>query len=1366
MKDINKRLSALSPEKRDQLLKQLKKLGNTTTTSGSIEHSRENRELPLSFAQERMWFLNQLEPESATYNIPVAFLIKGELDVQAFSKSLNEIIKRHEVLRTTFARPNGQPIPVVTPFSWLEIPVENLEEFSTAQRNERAFQIAEEEAKHPFNLAQESLLRFRLLRLQAQNFMFVLTMHHIVSDGWSMDIFMRELTTLYEAFSHGKPSPLPPLPIQYTDFAAWQHNWLQSEDFMAQIAYWRQHLQNDLPILHLSTDRPRPAMQSYRGAIHKFVVSTSHTNELKSLCLQEGVTLFMFLLAVYQTFLYRYTGQEDIVVGSPIANRKSRETEYLIGFFVNTLILRTQLSGDLPFTEMLQRVREVTLEAYTNQDVPFEKLVEELHPERNLSNHPLFQTMLVLQKNQQKMLQISDFALEPVQVHTDTSKFDLSLFVWEEEKELTAAFEYNSDLFNPETIQRFALHFHGLLESVLRSPDQKLAQIPLMSRSEQQHMLALWNTTYEPAPPDQSFLRVFERQVEHTPEAIAVVFEENTLSYQELNKRANKLAHYLQKLGVGPEKLVGICTERSLEMIVGLLGILKAGGAYIPIDPAFPSERQAFMLEDSNAPVLLTQQKLLCQLPERDCTCLCLDSDWHLLAEEPDSNFISALVDTNLAYIIYTSGSTGNPKGVQVTHHSLYNFLLSMQKSLTLTEHDIFLAVTTFSFDIAALELYLPLLSGAKLLITGRKSVIDGELLAQSLVENRVTFLQATPSTWRLLLEAEWQGNQQLTMLCGGETLPPDLAKRLLIKGKALWNLYGPTETTIWSSAIKISQLDQHISIGRPLANTQLYILDPYLQLQPIGAPGELYIGGEGLARGYLHRPELTAERFLPDPFNSQAGSRFYRTGDRACYLADGTIEHLGRFDTQIKLRGFRIELEEIERVLERLDTVRAAAVIISGEAEETKELVAYIVPQSGSTYMRENIQNMLRSILPEYMIPTTLVIIDTLPLTPNRKLDRKALPKPEHMRGHDKVYVPPRDALEFQLVQIWEDILDKHPIGVTENFFDLGGHSFLAMRLINQIRKQFGPHLPLSVLFEKKTIEQFACILRQKQKASQGSCLVAIQPYGNNLPFFCVHPAGGNVLCYMKLAEYLGPNQPFYGLQAAEVYGQKVAAASIQDMATRYIQAIQAVFPHGPFQLGGWSIGGAIAFEMAVQLQKKGIPIQLLALIDTPSVWKDDEPLDDSYLLMWAMRDVLQRTNKEQEKTFEHLWDTELSALSREQKLDRYYHLAKAAHMIPPEIELEDIQNDLQLYRTNIQAVQRYTPSTPYQGNITLFKASDVEESQNRTRVEEWQNFSSQPLQIYTIPGTHRMLVEEPFVQTLAEKLSSCMSIIDIERG
>ncbi|MDJ0901106.1 MAG: amino acid adenylation domain-containing protein [Xenococcus sp. MO_188.B8] len=1122
MKDVNLRIAELSPAKRAILEQKLKQKAVNAEGQENIGIKKRRRQYsaPLSSAQTRMWLLDQLEPGNLAYNRPSNLKLTGRLNINVLEKSLNEIVRRHEILRTSFRESDGQIFQEIASNLALTLSIIELSHLSSEDSKNEVRRLTTEEAQRPFDLSRLPLIRATLLRLGEEEHILLLTMHHIIFDGWSMGVLLGELATVYEAFCTGKPSPLPELPIQYADFAHWQQQRLQGNLLASELEYWKKQLAGDLPVLELPTDRPRTAVQTNKGARQGLLLPKNLSESLKDLSRTEGVTLFMTLLAAFGILLHRYTGQEDIIVGSPIGGRDRIETENLIGFFINTLVLRTQLDGNPTFKELLARVKEVATGAIAHQEIPLEKLVEELQPERDLIHTPLFQVLFQLRNIPQAALELQSLKFQEFQLDRGIAAFDLTLDIVEEPAGLSCVFAYKTDLFDAATITQMAGHFQTLLSAIVENPQQRVGELPLLTPAEKHQLLVEWNDTKSEYPSDKCIHQLFEEQVEKTPDAVAVVFEDKQLTYRELNARANQLARYLRSLGVKPEVLVGICLERSLEMVVGLLAILKAGGAYVPIAPALPTERIAYMLENSQARVLLTQQDLFEWLPKLKTQVVYLDSQKETIAQENSQNLTSGLTASNLVYVTYTSGSTGAPKGVQIEHRSMVNFLSSISFKLGITPNDTLLSVTTISFDISVLEIFGPLTVGARLVLVSREVASDGTQLLKALKESTATVMQGTPVTWRLLLAAGWVHSERLKILCGGETWSPELANQLLERGSGLWNLYGPTETTIWSSTFKVESIEGSISIGRPIANTEFYILDAHHQPVPIGVPGELFIGGDGLARGYLNRPELTQEKFIPNPFDKskvksqkrrnpasakdarerppRQSKLLYKTGDLARYLPDGNIECLGRIDSQVKIRGFRIELGEIESVLSSHPQIQQAVVIAREDVPRDKRLVAYIV-SSDKSITSSQLRQFLKQKLPEYMVPSAFILLENLPLTPNGKVDRRALPIPEVELIREGEYVAPHTATEEIIANLFAGVLKIENVGIHDNFFELGGHSLLATQLVSRLRKTLSVKLPLRSLFEAPTVGQLA---EQINTATRGN-IAPIRPVSRdkNLP-------------------------------------------------------------------------------------------------------------------------------------------------------------------------------------------------------------------------------------------------------------------------
>ncbi|WP_139488457.1 non-ribosomal peptide synthetase [Brevibacillus dissolubilis] len=1048
-------------------------------TGGPIQPASRDQALPLSFAQQRLWFFEQFMDGSTLYNIPNALRMTGDLDIRAWEQSLHTIMQRHETLRTSFTVADGQPIQVIRDASAWSMKLIDLRNLPADEKEAEVQRLAAEEAAKPFVITQDYLLRAQLIQTGDQEYVFLLTLHHIVADAWSLGILINELMTAYQAYRADETPQLPALPIQYADYAVWQRDWLQGEILDNQMNYWKQKLHDSEPLLQLPTDRPRPAVQTYDGDKFTTIFSTELQEQLRELSRRQGSTLFMTLLAAFQGLLHRYSGQEDILVGSPIAGRNKQETEGLIGCFINTLVMRTDLSGQPTFTELLARTRETALGAYAHQDLPFEKLVDELHLERSMSYSPLFQVMFILQNVPMQAEDQSDLVIAPLEASEGPvmSKFDLTLTMVESDAGLLATFEYNTALFEKATIERMAKHFNTFLEQVLIRADQPINTVPLMEADEIASLRNEYNQTDKPYTREASVYEQFSAQAAATPDHKALVVNHTSITYAELNARANQLAHTLIARGAGPEVLVGLSTERSIEMFVGLLGILKAGAAYVPIDPAFPQDRIAHIIEDSQVTLLLTQDHLVSHLPEHTAQVICLDSDWSMIAQASTENPPKTATADNLAYVIYTSGSTGKPKGVMLEHGSLTNFITAMTEVIDFAPDKNILSVTTISFDIFVLESLLPLTQGQCVVLATEDEQNDPQLLKEVIIAHDVKMMQTTPSRYQLILQNEELSSCLMNLsdiLVGGEALTETVLAGLRKASNArIFNMYGPTETTIWSTMKEVTTED--VSIGRPIANTQVFVVDTTHNLQPAGVIGELCIAGDGLARGYWRRPDLTAERFVPNPYGAP-GSRMYKTGDLARYLPNGELQYMGRNDYQVKVRGYRIELGEIEATIRQHPDVKEAIVLAREDQPGDKRLVAYLICQPEAEFAASELNRFLADRLPSYMIPSHFMKLDALPMTPNGKVDRKALPKPdaEHVRSTVE-YVAPQTPTELMLHAHWSSLLGVERIGVHENFFEVGGHSMLATQLIFKVREEVQVEVPLRILFETPTIAGMA---------------------------------------------------------------------------------------------------------------------------------------------------------------------------------------------------------------------------------------------------------------------------------------------------
>jgi amino acid adenylation domain-containing protein len=1205
MYDPSKNKFNLSEKRLALLEKLVQQKGYDSPSVSAVSHRDKAVPVPLSFSQERLWFLDQLEPDSPAYNMSLALRLTGNLNVAALEQSLGEILRRHEVLRTTFITGNDQPVQVIAPSGTFTLPLMDLSALPEEQREAKARELASEEASCPFDLTTGPLLRATLLQLDPKEHVLLVTMHHIVSDGWSMGIFNREFSVLYDAFSEGNPSPLPELPIQYADFAVWQRKWLQGERLEEQLRFWKDHLRG-ITTLELPADRPRPSVQTFHGATHTVVFPKGLTEALRSLSRKEGATLFMTLLTAFQCLLHRYTGQDDIVVGTPIANRGRTEIEGLIGFFVNTLVMRADTSGNPVFRELLKQVQKSALDAYAHQDLPFERLVGELQPERDLSRNPLFQVMFALQNTPLLPLEMPGLTLSRMEIKGSRTRFDLEVHLREEAEGLKGAFVYNTDLFDAVTIERMAGHYQRMLEGIVADPDQRVSELPLLTDAERHQLLVEWNDTTTNYPKDKCIHQLFEEQVEKTPDAIAVVFEDQQLTYRELNNKANQLAHYLRKQDVGPEAMVGICIERSLEMVICVLGILKAGAAYVPLDPAYPKERLSFMLEDTGSPLLLAQSSLSGVLPENKAQVVCVDQAWETIEKESTLNLAGTASQDNLAYVLYTSGSTGRPKGVAMEHRPLCNLISWQIRNSVLSTNAKTLQFASLSFDVSFQEIFSTWCSGGTLMVTSELLRRDPAALLHYLEKASIDRLFLPFVALQQLAEvAAWHDSFPYSLrevITAGEQLriTPSVARMFERLGNCrLYNQYGPTESHV-VTAFELSGAPEEWPslppIGRPIGNTNIYLLDCNQKPVPAGVAGELYIGGKCLARGYINRPELTASRFIWNPFRNNPGERLYRTGDIARYLSDGSIEYLGRSDNQLKVRGFRIEPGEIESVLGRHPGVRETAVIARKDKSGSNRLLAYVVLNMAPAITTNELRNFLTQRLPDYMVPSAFVVLDSLPLTPSGKVDRRALPDPGTERPDaGKEFVAPRNDLEIKLVRIWENILDVRPVGITDNFFELGGHSLLAVRVAAEIKKITRHKFPVMAIFQFPTIEQLAEVLTKEGCSVQFSSLVQIQPGYVRLPFFWVHGQQSDTL----LPRYLD-SQPLYGLIHQGQDG-RIPFTTVDDISAHYLKEIRTVQPKGPYLLGGYCFGGMVALEMAQKLLNQGDEVSLLFLLDPP---------------------------------------------------------------------------------------------------------------------------------------------------------------------
>jgi amino acid adenylation domain-containing protein len=1323
---------------------------------------RPDERIPLSFAQERLWFLDRMEPGGTFYSIPAALRATGRLDLAALRAAFDGLVRRHEPLRATFHQEEGEPWQRFEAGTKAPMPVVDLTALPSGRREPEALRQVRAEAMRPFDLERGPVLRMLLLRMEPELWVMFVNMHHIVSDGWSVGVFIRELAALYGGRFAGEQ--LPALPVRYSDFVAWQRRWLSGEVLDAQIAWWKQELAGASTLLELPTDRPRPPVQSFRGASRPMIIPAELSAGIRTLGRREGGTLFMTLLAGFLALLHRYTGQEDVLVGSPIANRVRPEVEGLIGLFVNAVTLRGRLGGEPTFRDFLQRVRTAALGAYAHQDLPFERLVQEMQVERSLARHPLYQVVFSLQNTPGGALELPGISLEPLDLEGGTAKLDLLLSFADDDTEgaeLGGGWEYSTDLFDNATVERMSGHLRTLLAAAVSEPGRRIADLPLLTGAETLQLLGEWNDTAGPAPGDLCLHHLLEASVARDPGAVAVTYEDESLTYGELAGRAERLARRLRGMGVGPEALVGLCLERGIDRLVAVVAVFKAGGAYLPLDPSHPRDRLTWTLEDSRARVVLTHENLLAVVPETGAEVVCLDRSAEEPAGEPAADMLFRPDPDNLAYVIYTSGSTGRPNGVMVTHRTAVQLIVQAVEHAELEPGGRVLQAVSFSFDASVLETWMALAAGATLCISRRETRMSGEAVGEMIRRERITAAVMTPAVLGALPPPSELPSLRV-ILAGGDSCPGEVATRWAPPASGLsrlYNCYGPTETTIYTAMLScFGAYRKEPPIGRPIRNARAYLFDPRGQLVPAGVPGELHMAGAGLARGYLNRPRLTAARFVPDPFAppGHPGERLYRTGDLARWLPGGDLEFLGRVDRQVKIRGLRIELGEIEAALSKHPLVAECAVFVHDEG--SRRLAACVVPrpetgelerQDLSSQLREH----LRARLPEYMVPAGFLFLEALPLTPTGKLDRRALAQlGGGLRGipADAERVEARDVLELELARIWAEVLEVPRVGVRDDFFELGGHSLMAVRLMARVKERFGRELPLAILFQGGTVEAMAARLRDGVEEASGSILVPIQSKGSEPPLFLVHPAGGDVLCFAVLGRHLSPDQPVYGLQSRGLSGSEAPLDHVEEMAALYLEEMKRVQPAGPYRIGGWSLGGLIAWEMARQLRERGEEVGLLALLDSSpeiaegggeGVFEDDADfLADmaAYVEnLWGKRVGVSRED--------------LKGLDREAQLARLLEAFREADFLPPGAGLDQVRRVLDVYRANARAASLYEPK-PYCGRVTLFRAGEGEDDFG------WGRLASEPVEVVPVPGHHLTLLAEPNVQILAQRLRASL--------
>ncbi|MFI6019882.1 amino acid adenylation domain-containing protein [Streptomyces sp. NPDC051287] len=1291
---------------------------------------------PLSAAQRRVWLLEHLRPELVEYNMAQVFELAGLLDVDALAAALRLVVERHTILRSRVVQDAaGGPRLRVGPASAVRLQRTDLRYLAVGPAYEEAYRLRDADISGRFDLATGPWLRARLTELPEQRYLFTVVVHHIAVDAASMQILWQELSKAYAAFTAGGRPELPELPIQYEDYAELAARQLESPEAAAEVEFWKRTMAGATPT-ELRGDRPRPAVRGGAGARVSHVIDPAVADGVRELAQKYHVSPFMVLFAAFAALVSRHSGSRDVTVGVPMSGRTLQETEGLIGFFVNTVLLRTDLDGNPTFAELLSRVRGTTLEAYEHQGVPFDVLVDELRPERDLSRNPLFQLLFNLVEEQASQLRLPRVSARSLPVEADTARFDLDVTVVTRGRRMEVLISYATELFEAGTVARFAEHYRRILADAVRRPETRIGDLDLLAPEEERLLLSDWNDT---AGPESPLLvpDLVDRQAARTPDAVAVEgLDGERLTYAELVRRASALAAVLRAEGAGQDAPVGVMVERSPDLLVALLAVLKSGAAYLPLESDYPPERLAYVLADSGARLLLGRPELVARLdPAPDVRVIDVGRPPRVSVE---SGPAAPVGPDDLAYVIYTSGSTGRPKGVMVPHRGLVNFVADIGATLGLSGDDVLCAVTTVAFDASVLELFVPLAHGTRVVLVDRETSADGAALARIVAESGTTVMAATPATWHLLLLSGWQGGD-LQAVSGGEALSAQLAQELAPRVSRLWNVYGPTETSVYSTVQLIAPPapGEPVSIGLPIANTTVHVVDDRMRLVPIGAVGELVIGGAGVTRGYAGRPALTAERFVPDPFG--AGGRLYRTGDLARRRPDGTLEFIGREDTQVKIRGHRIELGEIESVLQRYPSVDRAAVITAGE-DMARRIVGYVSWRDEPD--EPGLRAHLREHLPQYMVPAVLVGLERMPLTPNGKVDRKQLPEAAAEAGAEPV--APRDSLELRVTSICERVLGRSPVGVRDDFFAAGGNSLSAFELVEAVRRELGVSVPLSTFFRSPTIEALCGALPGLSAVSERLLvpLSAASP-ATRSPLFLVHPHGGGVSSYMGLARELEGAVDLYGVEAVGYNTDAAPLRTVEEIAERYLAEMAEQAPEGPVLLGGWSFGGVVAFEMAVRLERAGREVGALVLLDSPVPGSADLVGDE---------DVLSRFGADAGLSSDEMDDLDDNALIAA--------LVRQSHQdgrLPDRIESTAVRRMVEVARANGEAAGRYRPGAVVHADVHLLTVSESHPTLKSPDVDPgaWQALTRGRVRTVPVPGNHHDMVHPPHVAELAARIA-----------
>jgi amino acid adenylation domain-containing protein len=1315
------------------------------TAAGTIpRRAPEVRELPLSFGQEQLWFIDQFAPGLPVYNIASALRLHGKLDAAALGRALDDLVARHEVLRSRLVNAQGRPLQVIDPPCARRLVVDNLSAYVAAARDTRLRELAKQEAASPFDLAAGPLFRARLICLSSEEHVLLVCAHHSVFDGWSFEVFIRELSMLYQAHATGQAASLPEMPVQFADYALWERQRLQGELLQDLVDYWRTAL-DGLSTMQMPTDRPRPLLQSFDGGFQKLNVDSDVLDGLKLLSRQAGSTLFVTLLAAVQVLVHRYTGQDDIVVGTASANRSRPELAPLIGYLVNTLPIRTDTSGDPTFVDLLRKVRTTTIDAYAHQDLPFARLVEALRVERDPSRSPLFQIVFTMVENPDTDIRAGDVSIRPESVDVAPAKVDLQFFIETRPSGMCVSLSYATALFDDATARRMLEHLRVLVTGIAADPTRRLSQLPLLTPEELQRELVEWNDTAVVYPPS-CVHQLFEQQVERAADGIAAVFGDNRWTYAQLNAHANQIARTLHQRGVGAETLVGISMPPSLHRLAAVLGVLKAGAGYVPLDPDLPAERLDYMIDDADIPIVLTTTAAARPTAAAAAEIMPLDQYWPAISRQPVENPDYPVGPQNVAYVLYTSGSTGRPKGVVVEHGTVVNYLHGMLRHFTLGPDDRWLQFASLSFDVSVLDMFISLCSGATTVFDTLENLHSPPRLAALMRHHKVSFACLPPAVVNLLADEALPDLRVL--ISAGDALASDVVEKFLRPGLHFYNGYGPTETTC---GVTLMQLDATTPlpppIGGPLSNYKAYVLDAHLNPLPVGATGELYVGGPVHARGYLKQPALTEQRWIPDPFSSQPDARLYRTGDLVRRLSDGNMQFIGRIDNQVKIRGLRVELGEIEVALTTHPAIVEALVLAIDDAAGQKQLIGYARVNGGTIPLASaDLRQHLARQLPSYMIPAHFVVLDQFPLNSSGKIDRRALPKPDTSSTE---HAPPRTLLETLLVDLYTSLLARADIGIDDSFFEIGGNSLQAMQLISRLHTDLAVDTDVTAIFLAPTPRQLAALLSEKHGLQDAETAVAnptvvdLTNGSGGQPLFFFHAISGSVYPYAHLTKELTQTYNVCGVEAAGLSEASTAVADLDQMVSAYTDAIRAAQPTGPYRLGGWSMGGLLAFEVARTLQDLGEIVAMVVLLDTPYALPVDLPATESQLAALFVTDVSHSLG----------WSSaDMAALDFSPDADHLGWLCERLAAGAGSIDgvRADIQRRFEVFKANTYAIAGYRPKTKVRTSALIASA----EMTHWDSTPLWKTAIDGPVDTLRLPSEHFTLLQPPSVHKIAQAI------------